>query len=43
MGIDINTSLPSEGEDWSMIEYEEGKREGFDKRYEARWIGKPGR
>lgn len=42
MGIDINTFLPGDG-DWSMLKYEEGKREGFTKLYDARWTGKPGR
>jgi len=42
MGIDINTFLPEQG-DWSMLKYEEGKREGFTKLYDANWIGKPGR
>lgn len=41
MGIDINTFLPGDG-DWSMLKYEEGKREGFTKLYDARWTGKPG-
>ena len=39
-GLDVNTSLPGGGE-WSMLSYEEGKREGFTKLYDAKWIGKP--
>ncbi len=44
LGIDINTSIPTDGDhDWSMLEYEEGKVEGYQKTYDAHWIGKPGR
>jgi hypothetical protein len=39
LGIDINVSLPGEG-DWSMIAHE-ARSEALDALHKARWIGKP--
>jgi len=43
LGFDINTFLPGEG-DWSGLELDESSgrpREGYERVFEARWIGKP--
>lgn len=40
LGIDINTFLPGEG-DWSMIAIDDRPACGYERIYEARWIGKP--
>jgi hypothetical protein len=40
LGFDINTSLPGEG-DWSMLELEDRPLKGYERVFEARWIGKP--
>ena len=39
-GFDINTSLPGEG-DWSMLELDDQPLKGYERVFEARWIGKP--
>jgi hypothetical protein len=40
LGFDINTSLPGEG-DWSMLELDDQPLKGYERVFEARWIGKP--
>jgi hypothetical protein len=40
LGFDINTFLPGEG-DWSMLELEDQPLKGYERVFEARWIGKP--
>jgi hypothetical protein len=43
LGFDINTILPGEG-DWSMVELDESSGrpvQGYERVFEARWIGKP--
>jgi hypothetical protein len=40
LGFDINTVLPGEG-DWSMLELEDRPIQGYERVFEARWIGKP--
>ena len=43
LGFDINTFLPGEG-DWSMLELDESSGrplQGYERVFEARWIGKP--
>ncbi len=43
LGFDINTFLPGEG-DWSMLELDESSGrplKGYERIFEARWIGKP--
>jgi hypothetical protein len=40
LGFDINTFLPGEG-DWSMLEIDDRPSRGYERVFEARWIGKP--
>jgi len=40
LGFDINTFLPGEG-DWSMLELDDQPLKGYERVFEARWIGKP--
>ena len=43
LGFDINTFLPGEG-DWSVLEIDESSGrplDGYERVFEARWIGKP--
>jgi hypothetical protein len=41
LGFDVNTFLPGEG-DWSGLQIDEAPARGYDRVFEARWIGKPG-
>jgi hypothetical protein len=40
LGFDLNTFLPGEG-DWSMLEIDDRPSRGYERVFEARWIGKP--
>jgi hypothetical protein len=40
LGFDINTVLPGEG-DWSTLELDDQPLKGYERVFEARWIGKP--
>jgi PCO_ADO len=40
LGFDINTFLPGEG-DWSTLEIDDRPLQGYERVFEARWIGKP--
>jgi hypothetical protein len=40
LGFDINTFLPGEG-DWSMLDLDDQPLKGYERVFEARWIGKP--
>ena len=40
LGFDINTFLPGEG-DWSMLDLDDRPLKGYERIFEARWIGKP--
>lgn len=40
LGIDVNVVIPGKGS-WSMIAHEPEGGDAFDRRYRARWIGKP--
>lgn len=42
LGFDVNTFLPGEG-DWSGLELDNSPVKGYDRVFEARWIGKPGK
>jgi hypothetical protein len=39
-GFDLNTFLPGEG-DWSMLELDDKPLKGYERVFEAKWIGKP--
>ena len=39
-GFDLNTFLPGEG-DWSMLELDDRPLKGYERVFEAKWIGKP--
>jgi hypothetical protein len=40
VGFDLNTFLPGEG-DWSMLELDDEPVKGYERIFEAKWIGKP--
>ena len=40
LGFDLNTFLPGDG-DWSMLELDDEPIRGYQRVFEARWIGKP--
>jgi hypothetical protein len=40
LGFDLNTFLPGDG-DWSMLELDDEPIKGYQRLFEARWIGKP--